>query len=474
MINIRNYFSIPVFVVLLLLSGKMSYASVSGLPDFTELVEKYSDAVVNISTTQKVTRKNNIQNFDIPGGPFGDLFRKFFEQQNYQPDARAEKNNNESLGSGFIIDSAGYVVTNNHVIAGADTIIVRLKDRRELKAEVIGSDERSDIALLKIEADNLPQVKIGKSDNLKVGAWVMAIGSPFGFDHSVSVGVISATGRTLPSENYVPFIQTDVAINPGNSGGPLFNLNGEVIGINSQIYSRTGGFMGLSFAIPIDVATDIIKQLKQKGHASWGWLGVLIQDVNKELAESFEMDEPMGAVVLRVLEDTPAEKAGLQVGDVITHFNGQKIIRSSDLPLAVGKASIGSKVKVKIIREGKSMSLKVQIAELPEEEALAKNGDTNKQSKSNKFKVEVSKLTKEQKSRAKIQHGILVQQVNDGPAQKAGIQRGDIILKINGIDIKTISQFTKVVDELDEDKWVRVLIQRGDSPRFIPLKISEE
>lgn len=474
MINSRNYFSIPVFVVLLLLSGKMSYASVSGLPDFTELVEKYSDAVVNISTTQKITRKNNIQNFDIPGGPFGDLFRKFFEQQNYQPDARAEKNNNESLGSGFIIDSAGYVVTNNHVIAGADTIIVRLKDRRELKAEVIGSDERSDIALLKIEADNLPQVKIGRSDNLKVGAWVMAIGSPFGFDHSVSVGVISATGRTLPSENYVPFIQTDVAINPGNSGGPLFNLDGEVIGINSQIYSRTGGFMGLSFAIPIDVATDIIKQLKHKGHASWGWLGVLIQDVNKELAESFEMDEPMGAVVLRVLEDTPAEKAGLQVGDVITHFNGQKIIRSSDLPLAVGKASIGSKVKVKIIREGKSMSLKVQIAELPEEETLAKNGDTKKQSKSNKFKVEVSKLTKEQKSRAKIQHGILVQQVNDGPAQKAGIQRGDIILKINGIDIKTISQFTKVVEELDEDKWIRVLIQRGDSPRFIPLKISEE
>jgi serine protease Do len=307
------------FFLIALISFNVS-AKMSGLPDFTHLVEEYSDAVVNISTTQKIKKRKGNPH-QIPGmpqdGPFGDLFRKFFEQQNFKKNNYLEgkgnsyiqtRQTNDSLGSGFIIDSDGYVVTNHHVIRDADEIIVRLKDRRELKATVIGSDERSDIALLKIEADNLPVVKLGSSSDLKVGSWVMAIGSPFGFDHSVSVGVISATGRTLPSESYVPFIQTDVAINPGNSGGPLFNLDGEVVGINSQIYSRTGGFMGLSFAIPVDVAKDIVEQLKRNGHAKWGWLGVLIQDVNKELAESFGMKKPMGAVVLRVLDDTQALK----------------------------------------------------------------------------------------------------------------------------------------------------------------------
>jgi len=369
------------FILLCLMSFNAS-AKMSGLPDFTHLVEKYSDAVVNISTTQKIRKRNGLQH-QIPGlpqdGPFGDLFRRFFEQQNYKKNNHSNKESliveniiqarqtNDSLGSGFIIDSDGYVVTNHHVIRDADEIIVRLKDRRELKATVVGSDARSDIALLKIEADNLPVVKVGSSADAKVGSWVMAIGSPFGFDHSVSVGIISAKGRTLPSESYVPFIQTDVAINPGNSGGPLFNLDGEVIGINSQIYSRTGGFMGLSFAIPIDVAKGVIKQLKKSGHAKWGWLGVLIQDVNKELAESFGMKKPMGAVVLRVLDDTPAKKAGVEVGDVITHFGKNTINRSSDLPLAVGQATIGSSVKVRIIRDGKQKHLRVNIAQLPAE-----------------------------------------------------------------------------------------------------------
>ena len=481
---IKKVTAVTGFILVTLMSFNVS-AKVSGLPDFTQLVEEYSDAVVNISTTQKI-KKRSSPHGQMPGfpqdGPFGDLFRHFFEQQNFKKNNGSNlkdfsniqtRQTNESLGSGFIIDSDGYVVTNHHVIKDADKIVVRLKDRRELKARVVGSDARSDIALLKIEADNLPVVKIGSSTNLKVGSWVMAIGSPFGFDHSVSVGVISATGRTLPSESYVPFIQTDVAINPGNSGGPLFNLDGEVIGINSQIYSRTGGFMGLSFAIPVDVAKDIVDQLKRSGHAKWGWLGVLIQDVNKELAESFGMKKPMGAVILKVLDDTPAKDAGIEIGDVITHFGGKTINRSSDLPLAVGQSPIGTKVKVRIIRDGKQKSLSVKIAELPAEEELAKNGKTPKETKSNRLNIEVSALTKEQRKRANVDKGLMVQSVDEGPAAKAGIRRGDILLKLNGHELKSTRHFLKIVKELPEDKWVRVLIQRGGSPSFLPLKIDE-
>ena len=481
---IKKVAAFAVFFLVSAISFNAS-AKMSGLPDFTHLVEKYSDAVVNISTTQKIKKRSNLHQ-QIPGipqdGPLGDLFRKFFEQQSYKKNSYSDQSNysnirtaqtNDSLGSGFIIDSDGYVVTNHHVIKDADEIIVRLKDRRELKATVVGSDARSDIALLKVEADNLPVVKIGSSSNLKVGSWVMAIGSPFGFDHSVSVGVVSALGRTLPSESYVPFIQTDVAINPGNSGGPLFNLDGEVIGINSQIYSRTGGFMGLSFAIPVDVAKDIVEQLKRNGHAKWGWLGVLIQDVNKELAESFGMEKPMGAVVLRVMDDTPAKKAGIEVGDVITHFNSKTINRSSDLPLAVGRSPIGSKVNVRIIRDGKQKRLKVKIAELPAEDELAQKNDKPKETKSNRLKIEVATLTKEQRQRANVENGLLVQQVEEGPASKAGIRRGDILLKLNGQKINSTKQFLNIVKKLPDDKWVRVLIQRGGSPQFLPLKISD-
>lgn len=473
------------FLFLFMSISHTASANMSGLPDFTGLVEKYSDAVVNISTTQ-VIKKGNRPHQQIPGfpqdGPFGDLFRRFFENQNYKKNDHVKnekegfiqvQNTNSSLGSGFIIDSDGYVVTNHHVIKDADEIIVRLKDRRELKAEVIGSDARSDIALLKVEADDLPVVKIGSSAKAKVGSWVMAIGSPFGFDHSVSVGVISAKGRTLPSENYVPFIQTDVAINPGNSGGPLFNLEGEVIGINSQIYSRTGGFMGLSFAIPVDVAKDIVNQLKNNGHVKWGWLGVLIQDVNKELAESFGMENPMGAVVLRVVDDAPAKKAGIEVGDVITHFDGKTINRSSDLPLAVGQAAIGSHVDVKIIRDGKQKRLRVKVAQLPEEEQLAEDGSEKKEKKVNRLNINVSPLTKGQRKSANVDNGVLVQSVEEGAAAKAGIRQGDIILKLNGQNITGTKQFLRIVKALPENKWVRVLIQRGNSPQFLPLKIGE-
>jgi len=460
------------FIFIFLLNTSAQAAS---LPDFTDLVEKVAPAVVNISTTTKIKRKKGglppgMEIPDLPeGSPWEDLFKHFFGE-----DGPSEEFNTQSLGSGFIIDKAGYIVTNNHVIREAEEIVVRLNDRRELKAKVIGSDPRSDVALLKIEADDLPVVKLADTNKIKVGEWVMAIGSPFGFEHSVSVGVVSAIGRNLPSENYVPFIQTDVAINPGNSGGPLFNLDGEVVGINSQIYSRTGGFMGLSFAIPMAVAPDVIVQLRDKGQVTRGWLGILIQDVNRELAESFNMEKPMGAVVLRVLDDSPAEKAKFQVGDVVVEFNGKSIDRSSDLPLAVGNTPVGKKVKVKVIREGKPVNLSVVIGELPSEKELAQN-ETPKSTAKNKIGVIVEEVSNEQRHRMEIKSGgVLVKEVTDGPALDAGIHRGDVILKIDGKDIKDVKQFNNIVKQLPSDRSLPVLVQRRQSPIFLALKITKD
>ncbi|MDH5444703.1 MAG: DegQ family serine endoprotease [Gammaproteobacteria bacterium] len=449
------------------------------LPDFTKLVESNSAAVVNISTKQKVKRPHGLPpGMEIPdlpeGSPFGDLFRHFFgEPQNGgEGNGTPEEFNSQSLGSGFIIDEEGHVITNYHVVREATEVIVRLNDRRELKAEIVGSDERSDIALLKVKGKNLPVVKLGKSSEVKVGEWVMAIGSPFGFDHSVSVGVVSALGRNLPSESYVPFIQTDVAINPGNSGGPLFNLDGEVVGINAQIYSRTGGFMGLSFAIPVDVAMNVIEQLKTKGKVSRGWLGILIQDINRELAESFGMKQPHGAVVLKVLPNSPAEDAGFKVGDVVTYFADKKIIRSSDLPLAVGQAPIGENSKVKIIREGSNKTLKVKIGELPAEEELAQKEVKPGKAKTNRLGMTVKNLTKEQRSEFGVkERGVIVTHVDKGTAYSAGIRRGDIILMMNNQDVKDSKQFSKLVKELPDGKSLPVLIQRRKSPIFLAMKI---
>ena len=453
------------------------------LPDFTKLVEQHSAAVVNISTKQKVKRPHGLPpGMEIPdlpeGSPFGDLFRHFFGEPgngDEEGNGTPEEFNSQSLGSGFIFDHDGHVVTNYHVVRDATEVIVRLRDRRELKAKIVGSDERSDIALLKIEAQDLPVVKLGKSADTRVGEWVMAIGSPFGFDHSVSVGVVSALGRNLPSESYVPFIQTDVAINPGNSGGPLFNLDGEVIGINAQIYSRTGGFMGLSFAIPIDVALNVIDQLKTKGRVARGWLGILIQDINRELAESFGMKQPHGAVVLKVLPDSPAESAGFKVGDVVTHFGGKKIIRSSDLPLAVGQAPIGEKSKVEIIREGKAKTLKVRIGELPAEDELAQREVKPGKTKTNRLGITVKNLTAEERSRYELKdRGVLVTQVEKGAAYQAGIRRGDVILMINNSNVKDIKQFRKMVKSLPTGKSLPVLIQRRKSPIFLAMKIPKD
>jgi serine protease Do len=446
------------------------------LPEFTRLVEAYGPAVVNISTKQTTSRRvlpPGLEMPDIPeGSPWEDLFRHFFgEGGGEMPQEREAR----SLGSGFIIDKDGYILTNNHVVEEADEIIVRLSDRRELVAELVGADKRSDIALLKVDASDLPVVKIGNSASLKVGEWVMAIGTPFGFDHSVSVGVVSALGRSLPSENYVPFIQTDVAINPGNSGGPLFNLDGEVVGINSQIYSRTGGFMGLSFAIPIDVAIDVTRQLKEQGHVTRGWLGVMIQDVTRELAESFGMEKPMGALVAQVLEDSPAGKAGIEVGDVIMEYDGKEVSYSSDLPHLVGRTRVGETARVKVLRDGKVKSLSVRIGELPAEEELQQAQGSPHKTLTDALGLSVTDLTAEQRKELELEKGgVLVERVADGAAANAGIQRGDVITRLNNRSVESSKQYRQLVEQLPKGKSVPVLVIRRSGPLFLALKVPKD
>lgn len=471
-LDLSNARNLALFLILTWLWAGVAEAR-AGLPDFTDMAAKNGPAVVNISTTQKTARRvlpPGMEMPELPEGPWGDLFRHFFGEEGTLPEQEQES---QSLGSGFIVDSDGYILTNNHVVEDATEILVRLSDRRELVAEVVGSDARSDIALLKIEASDLPLVKLGSSRDLKVGEWVMAIGSPFGFDHSVSVGVVSALGRSLPSESYVPFIQTDVAINPGNSGGPLFNLDGEVVGVNSQIYSRTGGFMGLSFAIPIDVAMEVARQLKETGHVTRGWLGVLIQDVTRELAESFGMKTPAGALVAKVLEESPAAEGGLQVGDVILEFNGHPIKRSSELPPVVGNTPVGKKVPVKVLRDGRSQMLRVAIGELPEEAELEQAQGPARAS-ADRLGLTVSDLNDEQRERLEIaEGGVVVTEVEDGPAREAGIRRGDVITRLNNIAVADSKQFRSQVKELAAGKSVPVLVQRPSGPLFLALKVPE-
>jgi len=448
-----------------LLSAQLSAQQ---LPDFTKLVEKYSPAVVNISTVGKAKKSKTFRHFpEIPeDSPFRDFFRHFFDDKD---GLFKDERPSTSLGSGFIISSDGYIVTNTHVVEKAEKIVVRLPDRREFEADKIGADERSDIALLKIDATDLPTVELGTSSDLKVGEWVLAIGAPFGFDHSATAGIVSALGRSLGGSSYVPFIQTDVAINPGNSGGPLFNLDGEVVGVNSLIYSRTGGYMGLAFAIPIDTAKNVIAQLKTQGKVSRGWLGVLIQDVNHELAESFGMEKPQGALVAKVFPDTPAEKAGFEVGDIIIKFDGKEVERSSHLPPIVGKTPVGSTVKVVVIRNGKRVILNVTIGELPPEDdvKLAVTDQGTQSATSSRLGLSVSDLDDEKKVDG---GGILVQSVESGPAQDAKIRKNDIIVMINNTKVKNVTHFKEIVGELS-NKTVPVLIHRGGSPLFLALKI---
>src|SRR6056300_1834520 len=371
----------------------------ANLPDFAELAEKNSPSVVNISTRHdmKAPRQSMRHQFDLPDNmPMPELFKKFFEEG--IPDLG--NRDAQSLGSGFILSNDGYIMTNNHVIKDADAIEVRLSDRRVFEAELIGSDPDTDVAVIKIDAKNLPVVKIGSSDKLRVGEWVLAIGSPFGFDHSVTAGIVSAKGRNLPRENYVPFIQTDVAINPGNSGGPLFDLDGKVVGINSQIYSRSGGYQGLAFAIPIDVAMEVANQLKDNGSVSRGWLGVIIQEVTRDLAESFGMVQPRGALVAKVLPDSPADKGGLKPGDVILGFDEKDIKTSSDLPKFVSATKPNTEVSVVILRQGKEQNLTITIGEMPTDDMVVARKNSE-QAKKNRIGLVVKDLTPQQKKQIK-------------------------------------------------------------------------
>jgi serine protease Do len=408
---------------------------------------------------------------DIPEGtPFDDLFKHFFGGPRRAPEQEAH-----SLGSCCVLSEDGYILTNHHVIKDADEIIVRFSDRSELEAKILGSDERSDVALLKVEAKGLTAVKLGDSNKLKVGEWVLAIGSPFGFDYSATAGIISALGRSLPSDTYVPFIQTDVAINPGNSGGPLFNLDGEVIGINSQIYSRTGGFMGVSFAIPIDVVMDVVAQIKDQGYVSRGWLGVVIQDVTRELAESFGLEKPQGALVSKVLPDSPASKAGFEAGDVILKFDGKKIPTSSDLPPIVGRTRIGKAVDVVVIRDNKRKVLKVKVEELPETESLIKTDGSSSRLYDERLAIEVADLTQQQREKLGIEAGgAIVEHIENGAASASGLRRGDIILSINSEKVSDARQFLDLAKALPENRAVPVLVQRGKGSIFLALRIEED
>lgn len=463
-------------VVLIALAFMAAATSVSAqsrnqLPDFTELVEENANAVVNISTTSKV---------DQQASPFGggqmdqlpEFFRDFFEDRfRGNPMPRGERER-QSMGSGFIVSGDGYILTNNHVVEGADEIIVRLNDRRELEAEVVGADPRSDMAVLKVEANDLPVAKIGKSSDLAVGEWVFAIGSPFGFDYTVTAGIVSAKGRSLPRDNYIPFIQTDVAINPGNSGGPLFNMDGEVIGVNSQIYTRSGGFMGVSFAVPMDVAMDVFEQLRDEGSVTRGWLGVMIQEVNRDLAETYGLKRPHGALVADVVPDSPAEEAGLRSGDVILEFNGEEITRSSDLPPKVGQADVGSSAELTIMRDKEERTLSFEVGELPEDDQQVAQQQPETDS-GNRVGVRVKELPEQLAREWELDGGVLVTEVGRGPARQAGIRRNDVIRKIGNQSVTSVDEFNEVIENLPTGQPIAVTLIRQGSPRIVAIRVPE-
>lgn len=447
-----------------LVSG--AFSSHGALPEFTELVKRVSPAVVNISSTRN--RRAPLEQFDEHGMP--DFFRRFFRDM---PRGQVPRQR-PAAGSGFIISSDGYILTNNHVVEGADEIIVALSDRRERVAELVGADPLSDLALLKIEATDLPVVDIGVSEELEVGEWVVAIGSPFGFELSVTQGIVSAKGRSLPGRsgyNFVPFIQTDVAINPGNSGGPLLNLDGEVVGINSQIFTRSGGYMGLSFAIPIDVAMEVVAQLKDKGSVSRGWLGVYIQPVDRDLAESFGLDRPSGALITEVFEASPAKSADLRVGDIILEFNGKKIDLSSDLPHLVGRTRADTDARLLIVRDGKKKTISVKIGVL-DQENLGDLSRSGSDIPGNQLGVEVRDLSDEDRNNLGVDGGVLVLRVAPGPGRSAGIQQGDVITTLDSQWVNSSEQFASVAEKLDVNVAIPLRIVRNGRPEFLVIKIS--
>ena len=447
----------------------ISLAQANGLPDFTGLVEKQGPAVVNVSTTQII---RNAQGFpNIPeNDPFYEFFRRFAPQMPREQES-------QSLGSGFIISTDGYIMTNAHVVDSADKITVRLTDKREFSAKVIGADKRTDVALLKIEATGLPKVTVGDPDKLRVGEWVIAIGSPFGFDSSVTAGIVSAKGRSLPQENFVPFIQTDVAINPGNSGGPLFNMNGEVVGINSQIYTRSGGSMGLSFAIPIDVATQVTDQLRASGKVTRGRIGVMIQELTSELAESFGLSKPVGALISHVEKDGPADKAGIEASDVILKFDGKLVDSSGDLPRIVAATKPGSGVVIELWRKGAIRRITVEVGEMPEEEKLARSAKKLADDVAemvSRLGIAVIELTREQLQELQIQGGLLVEEVKGSAARAAGLQQGDVLLAIGNMPIRSVKQLNEILKQVPKGRNVALLVRRGNAATYVAIRLDEK
>lgn len=460
---------LPRSLVFLLALLATSVVHALALPDFRSIVKERSPAVVKIVVEQSADTRANGQAMpdEIP-----EYLRRFFE---YRGGPSTPSPQRRGMGSGFIISSDGYILTNNHVVEGADSILVRLSDRREFEAELVGTDPRSDLALLRIDGDDLPVLKLAEDDDIDVGEWVLAIGSPFGLDYSVSAGIVSAVGRSLPTErneNYVPFIQTDVAINPGNSGGPLFNLEGEVVGVNSQIFTRGGGSIGLSFAIPASVARNVVEQLKVNGKVTRGWLGVSIQDVDKNLAESFGLKRPRGALVAQVSKDSPAEKGGIEAGDVIVEFDGKSILTSADLPHVVGLIAPGTEVPVKIFRNKKSKSIKVKVGGLDADDGytLAANGSAT--TSGGRLGLTVESVPAQKLEEYGLSGGVVVSSVRPGSlAAEAGIRPGDVITLVDTAPIKSVESFRDAVDDLKGGSSVPLRLIRRGAPLFIGLKL---
>ena len=439
-------------------------AQASGLPDFTVLVERQGPAVVNVVTTRRARPGAGLE---LPDDPIFDFFRRFMPAP---PDAGPESRG-QGLGSGFIISADGYILTNAHVVAESDEVMVRLADAREFKGKIVGVDMRTDVALLKVNATGLPTVTLGNSENLKVGEWVAAIGSPFGFVNTITAGIVSAKGRSLPDESFVPFIQTDVAVNPGNSGGPLLNLKGEVVGINSAIYSRTGGYMGVSFAIPIEVALDVGKQLQQTGKVTRGRLGVQIQPLTPELAKSFKLNDVKGVLVAAVEPGSPAAKAGLQSGDVILGFEGKPVQSANELPRVVAASKPGTTVTLDVWRDGSRRQVKATLGEFASETVAQQQSAPDSKQTSNKLGLTLRELAPAQRKALGIEYGLVVENTS---GQGGQIQRGDIIIAINNVYFKSLDEFNRIVQQQPAGGLVALLVRRGDAALYIPLRIGSE
>ncbi len=438
-----------------------------GLPNFINLAKELRPAVVNISTSQ--VGGGGQQSFPSPFGeedPFSEFWRRFFGE----PLPRGP-HRQKSLGSGFVVDREGYILTNNHVVESGDKIIVRLSDEKEFEAKLVGRDAKTDIAVIKIDADiELSTAPLGNSDELEVGEWVLAIGNPFGLEHSVTAGIVSAKGRNIGAGPYDNFIQTDASINPGNSGGPLINLRGEVVGINTAIFSRGGGNIGIGFAIPINLVKELLPQLKSKGKVTRGWLGVVIQGVTPAIAESLGMDQARGALVANVSGDGPASRAGVQIGDVIIEFGGQRVKESNDLPIIVARTPVNKEVSVIVLRDGKEVELSVTVGELKEEEVLASTkgkGDLG---------LTVQRVTPQIAESLGLERaeGVVITMVEPGsPAEEAGLRRGDVILEIDRKSIRKLSDYQKAITKLKKGKGVLFLVRRGETTLFLALKPPE-